>query len=367
MNIRLKETPEQFELVEAMGSRNMATAAEAQEAFAKFIGDIALQVLPKAGILSSIYSDAPYNEDTDNPSVLLDLFYDEGAGFINVWSQNVAGGLPSNEVVGLQELKVGSYRLDSAASFPKRYARKARLDVVAKIVERMINGVLIKQELNGWAVILKALAEAKTGGSYHVVKATTANTFGLADLSKLMTNSKRVNQAYDGGTPTAPYSRGITDMYVSPEVMGMIRSFAFNPIDSTADNTVQNLPDQLKYEIYRSAGLQSIFNVNLTEMLEFGNTKAYNTLFGGFVVGSTIPGGADTYWSTANDEILVGIDNSRGAFIRPVARDGETGATFMAEVDDQYNVKRVDKAGFYGSLEEGRVCIDGRAIAGVAM
>ena len=111
----------------------------------------------------------------------------------------------------MQELKISTYRLDSAVSFQKQYARKARLDVVAAAIERMSNEVLVKQERNAWAVILKALAEASTtpkGGSAlkHVVSSDTANTFALNDLNRLMTRIKRINESYSGNTPMAPIS-----------------------------------------------------------------------------------------------------------------------------------------------------------------
>ena len=38
MKLKLKETPEQEELVRALGSRNPAVSQEANEAFAAFIG-----------------------------------------------------------------------------------------------------------------------------------------------------------------------------------------------------------------------------------------------------------------------------------------------------------------------------------------
>ena len=55
---------------------------------------------------------------------------------------------------------------------------------------------------------------------------------------------------------------------------------------------------------------------------------------------------------------------STDAFVRPVARNSETGATFTALPDDQY-ATRQDKIGFYGGIEEGRVLLDARAIVGL--
>ena len=93
MKLTLKNTPEQVELIRAMGSRNNVVAAEAAEAFAAFLGPVVLQVINQAGTAGAIYTDAPYDED-DSPSYPLDLYYNEGVNTVQVWSQSMAGGLP---------------------------------------------------------------------------------------------------------------------------------------------------------------------------------------------------------------------------------------------------------------------------------
>ena len=377
MKLKLKNTPEQIELIKAIGSRNPAVSREASESFAAFLGPVIQKVLMSAGTASQVYTDAEYDED-DSPSYPLDLYYGQADNHVSVWSQNVAGGLPTSQIEGMQELKISTYRLDSAVSFNKQYARKARLDVLSAAIERMANEVLIKQERNAWAVILKALAEARTtpkGGSAlkHVLGSGAANTFVLNDLNRLMTRAKRLNESYSGNTAVAPYSNGITHLYLSPEMKEKVRAFAFNPLRTDSAATVVNsqaIPDSVREQIFRAAGAEELFGVKLIELVELGIGKKYNTLFGTFG-DSSIPagGGADESSSFANgsDEILVGIDQSRGAFIRPVARQAESGGTFTSLPDDQFAVNRVDKVGFYGFLEEGRVCIDSRAVAGLAV
>jgi len=359
MKLKLKNTPEQVELIKAMGSRDAAVANEASQAFAAFVGPVVKEVLMHAGSASLIYSDMEYDED-DSPSLPLDLFHDEEQNYVTVWSQSVAGGLPTSEVSGMNELKITTYRLDSAVSFLKRYTRRGRLDVVSKALERMSNEVLIKQERNAWAVILKALAEASTDGSGHVIDAEAANAFTVGDLSRLMTKVKRINASFASGTPSDFDSKGLTDLFISPEIMQEVRGFAYNPVNTigTKSTGPVALPNNVREEIFRSAGMSEIYGVVLHELNELGRTKKYNNLFDVFY--SATPPAFDA----GTDEIAVGLDLSREAFIRPVAQQAESGGTFTALPDDQF-LTRQEKTGFYGFVEEGRVCLDSRAVCGI--
>jgi len=375
MRLKLKNTPEQVELIKAMGSKDPAVAREASEAFAAFLGPVVRQVLMQANTSAGIYTDAPYDED-DNPSYPLDLYYNEGANVVQVWSQSMAGGLPTSHISGLEEMKIATYRLDSAVSMGKRYARKARLDVVSKAVERMANEVLVKQDRNAWAVILKALAEASTGGNKHLLTSQSSpgtspavSQFVLEDLNDCMQRLARINESYAGGTPAEAYSKGLTDLYVSPKVMADIRAFSYNAVGgSTAGQAATDLPDQIRSDIYRAAGAGSIFGVNIHQLLELGPSEKYQTLLNTFTGSTQYPTIDGTTGAAfvvdADDSTIIGIDNSKGAFVRPVAR-GEGGETFTAVPDDQFYAARMEKMGFYGFLEEGRVCLDARAIVGI--
>ena len=372
MKMKLKNTPEQVELIKAMGSKSPEISRPATEAFAAFIGPVVQRVLQQANTASYIYTDVEYDED-DNPSYPLDLFYEQNGKdpYVTIWSQQMAGGLPASQIAGNAELKISTYKLDSAISFLKKYARKSRLDVVSKGIERMANEILVKQDRNAWAVALRGLAEAKgkwgqgSAGDnvINIGTPTGGAPFGLSDLNAMMTKMKRLNSSYprDGGTPQSAYSKGITDLFVSAEVVEDIRAISYNPYSSSAEQ----VGDGVKDEMYRSAGFGNLFGVNIVDLYEFGATQKYNTLY------STLADTADPSdispagpRITGNQEILVGIDRSVEAFVRPVARNSETGGTFTALPDDQY-AQRQDKIGFYGGLEEGRVMLDARAIVGL--
>ena len=358
--------------------------------FAAFLGPVIQQVLNQAGTAGAIYTDSSFDED-DSPSYPLDLYYGDSAGAVTVWSQGIAGGLPASHVEGMAELKIATYRLDSAVSFLKKYARRGRLDVISKGVERMAQEILVKQERNAWAVVLKALAEASSSGvtaagtgigslkaGSHVIPVTAESTMQLHDLNKLLTLNKRINESFANGTPDSAFSNGITDLYVSPEIKEQVRAFAYQPMntragtETTSGATAVPLPDSVRSDIYNNAGTSEIFGINIVELNELGVGKKYSTLFDTFDSGNIAPNGATTHatgahaWSAAADEIAVGVDNSKGSFIRALAINADSGSSFTAQPDDQY-VQRQEKIGFYGALEEGRICIDSRSVVGLTI
>ena len=393
MKIQFEKNPEQIELIKALASENKTVAMQAQEAFAAFISDVVLQVLLQAGTASMIYRDIEFDED-DSPSIPLDLYYGQGEGTISVWSQTVGGGLPSNLQQGLQEMKINTYRLDSAISMEKRYVRRARLDVVAAGLERMANELLVKQERNAWAVILKAVAEATTaqnsGGSVlnHTIVANSATagvagSFDIDTLNKLWTNVRRINAAYTGGTPLNLQARGLTDLFVSPEIKEQIRGFAYQPMNTkgannqagTAASGVLGLPNSVREEIFRGSGTQEIFGVTIHELLELGAGRKYNSLFATFAnaknltytgTGASAPtiSGQNFATNASVNQIVVGVDATRNAFLRPVAIQSESRGQVKVLPDDQF-LARSQKVGFYSYVEEGRVCTDARGVVGI--
>src|SRR5690349_11831066 len=138
--IKLKNTPDQVELAKAIGSKNQAISRPAQEAYAAAIGPVIQKVLNQLGTASLLYTD---------------------------------------------------YELEGAVSLPKKYARsQSALNILSRATERLVNEILIKQELQGWAVALKAVGEASDTingtATKHTIAAGTAGTFKLDDLSRLL-------------------------------------------------------------------------------------------------------------------------------------------------------------------------------------
>jgi len=235
MKIVLKRTDEQVELIKALASKNREVAYEAQVALAEFIGPVLAEVINNAPTVSNLFTSLQFNAE-DNPSIPLDLYYDIfDEDYIKVYSQSVAGGLPQNIVQPLSsELKIATYRLDSAVAFDKKYAAKSRLDVVSKSFTRVAQEVMLKQERTSANLIMTALANASTGNSataqdnYHTFRSAAAGRFVLNDLNKLFTKIKRINASFVGGTPSGA-RRGLTDLIVSPEIIEEIRGNGLQP------------------------------------------------------------------------------------------------------------------------------------------
>ena len=374
MKITLKNTPEQVELVKAMASRNRDVAYEAQTALAEFIGPVLAEVINNAPALSNLFTTLQYNAD-DNPSIPLDLYFDvSDEDYVQVYSQSRAGGLPTSEVLPTSsELKIATYSLDSAVSFDRRYAAKSRMDVVAKTMTRVAQEILLKQNKISANVVMKALANAETNSLKHVQSSTAADRFVLADLNAMITRSKRVVTSFVGGTPDARQGRGVTDIICSPEIVEELRAVAYNPIntkegDGTAVTAANGLPtaDVIAEQAFSAAGAPTFYGINVIELNEFGTSQAFNTIFD-TEAGSTNYGGHITNsFATADDEIVVGIDRSRESLIRPVAIDSENGGEFNLIADDQYSIRQ-NKIGYFGSLEEGRIVVDERALLGTVI
>lgn len=368
MKVKLTGDAKQVELIKAMGSDDRATSIKAQEAFAGFLVPVVQKVLNQAETASLIYEDLPYNED-DAPEIPLDLYYGTSVDNVQVWSQSLPGSLPTSHVSGLQTLKIDTYQLESAVNVLKRYARRARLDVVAGAINRMTQEILVRQERLAWAVILKCLGEASTNSTLHTIASTTINVLQLDDFNRLMTLSRRLNASFANGTPDAAYSNGVTDIFFSPEMMEQIRGFAYQPMNTRAvpntdESTAVPLPDSVRDEIFRSAGTQSIYNVALHQLNEFGTAQKYNTLFAQFAQAGIANAGGN--FAAATDEIVVGVDLTRGAFKRPIAANADNGATVKVQPDDQW-FSRSQKLGWWAAIEEGRVAIDARAVQGVVV
>jgi len=372
MNISLKRTEDQIELVKAMASKNRAVAYEAQVALAEFIGPVIAEVINNAPVLSNLFTSLQFNSE-DNPSIPLDLYYDvTDEDYVQIYSSSVAGGLPQNQVFPtVSELKITTYDLNTALSFDRRYAAKSRMDVISKTFTRMAQEILLKQERTSANLIMGALANATTNGKDHVFRATTDGSFLLDDFNELITRAKRINTAWNKGTPEGG-RRGITDLMVSPEAVKSLRQMSYNAVNTKSiatDGSDITAPESIRESVYNSGGgLPDFYGISIMEINELGVGQSFNTIFDTLAGSGTYAKAdgttGDAEFDGAADEIMIGLDRGRDSLVKAIAVDEENGSEFQLTADDQYSIRQ-NKIGWFGGLNEGRMVLDNRALMGL--
>ena len=361
LNLSKEEQAKTREILQAMGSRNKDESWQAQEVFAAFVGPTIDQVLDQTATSNLVYQKFTYDSGT-NPSIPLDLFEQNGEGLLTVWSETIAGGLATNHVSGMDDFRFTVDSLTSAVSCLKQYAQSARLDVMTAMIKRMTQEILAKSEYLNWATLLASLANSRSVGTAQVYAGTTAGTFKLADLNNLWTKVKRLRTSWVGGTPTSTPGRGLTHLIISPEVEGDIRAISYNPQNTIVTADALGAPDTLREEIYRNAGITSLFGVNLITLNEMGVGQPYSYLFDDYYT----PVGGETTFAAATQQLAIGLDLSVPAFLKIVESDAEVGSETVVEPDDQW-VRRSEKLGFYAQRREGRIATDSKAIVGLVL
>lgn len=365
MKIKLNKTPEQVELIKAAGSKNKEVSSRAMEILAGFVSGVMQEVINRAAVATNLYDKISYTEDS-YPSIPLDIWLDKPADTVRVWSQSIAGGLPSSHVQGLQELKFVPFDLDSAVSMLKKYARLGQLENVARAIERMTQEILSKKEIAAFTPILAALASASTTVNgvalSNVIASGTAGVFQIDDLNKLWVRVKKINSAWDGGTAAGLSSKGLTDLFLSPTRMADVRSFAYQPVNTrsgavtTSGATAVALPDSIRESIYNAAGTSEIFGVALHEISELDASSPFSAIFDNYYGGTFVGGTA---------ELVLGIDATRPSLVQPI-EVGENGGEVSVTPDDQF-VSRQEKIGWYAKTSQSYVVIDDRALCGITV
>lgn len=367
MKIKFDRTKEQLELVQAMASKDRELAFKAQQAMATFISPILAEVIQTAEVLGGLYETLPYSPD-ENPSFPLDLFSDvTDVDFLKVYSQSVPGGLPSNEVlVPSAEMKMHTYSLDSAWSFDSKYARRSRLDIVAKTFMRMMQEILYKQETQSANVLLGTLADNAQDSDANPTTNPLVQAAGtkvqVADFNKMVVRAKRINSSWTKGTPEGRVG-GITDILLSPERMGDLREMAYNSINNLdSDKSVASgvdsglaAPDSIRERLFNGAGLAEFYGFVLNEINELGKGQRFTNVFGSAYSGTFTP---------ESDDLLIGIDATRDSLYRGVSTDPDSNSSVTVEVDDQFYARQ-KRIGWYLDVEEGRVCLDWRVVMGL--
>lgn len=356
----IPSTVERAELFKSMASEDPAIAYQSQTAFAAFLRPIVQRLIDQKATISDIFR-TEFIPKGAPQTIPIDPYADYREGDFHVWSTTHAGGLTTQTVEGLSEYPFTYANLDSALYLDKSYVENARLDLMAKAVNRVVQEFVAKYERLGWTAILTALANGtNTNGQNHVISSTTAGRLQLDDFNRLKTLVTRLYQSFAGGSIAGDY--GLTDMYLSPERMADIRAMSYQPMNTVAtpntdESTALGLPDKIREEIFRAAGTSTLWDVTLHELRELGTSRKLNTIFK--AVTTNTPS-----YTTATQDLVIGMDLSQDNCISPV-KSGADGSTVSVKVDNQFYASRMEKLGWYFHSERNFLVVDNRFVVGM--
>lgn len=358
---KIKQVRELIKLV----TKNSVEGLAAREAVASFIGPVITQVLNQAATHRIFFKEFPYDFGSA-PSIPLELFDGNTEGLIDVWSSSIPGSMATNHVLGGDEFRMTSYRYDTAVSMLRRNADEGRFELLVNSMERAAQELMAKEKFAAWSVILAALGAARIGGAAQLIDSTAADIFQLDDINNLKTKVARYRNSWLGGTPSESVGSGFTHLVVSPEIMGQVRTWAYNPLNTRSVGTGATaipLPDQVRMQIFNNSGLAEIAGVGaFVQLSEFGVNQTYTKVFDA----AYTPGGGDPTFSATTDELVLAVDLSIDAGVRAVATDSERTTELSFEEDDQFN-KRSGKVGWFGGLETAYAWMDSKALSGIVI
>ena len=329
MSKNLARPDEQFiELLKQSGSNDKAVALEAQHEMAKALQEPLRQGVLVGDILGNIFQSIVMEPGTTSEFPLDLLAPGEEDEFV-AYTNPGHGRIPERQVEG-DYVMVPTYSVTASIDWLLRYAREARWDVVGRAMQVLEASFVKKMNDDGWHTVLAAGVDR----NIMVYDAdATAGQFTKRLVSLMKTVMRR-----NGGGNSASISRSkLTDLYLSPEALEDIRNWQVDQIDEIT-----------RREIFTAAdgGITRLFQVNLHDIDELGESQEYQSFFTSQLSGSLQ--GSDL-------ELVVGLDlSNRDSFIMPVKQE--------VQIFEDDNLHRHQKAGLYGWAEIGFAVLDNRRV-----
>ncbi len=321
-------TPEMNELLRKSGSLNKSESLAATAELAK-----ALELPLRQGVLTGDILDGIFEVIQMAPGATTEWpldFLSPGteSDFVAYTIPN-HGRIPERHVEG-DYVMIPTYETGAAIDWLLKYARDARWDIVSRAMEVLQASFVKKFNTDGFAVLFGAATDR------NIVVFDSDAAAGQF-TKRLVSLMKIVFRRNGGGNSTSLNRRRLTDLYMSPEAIEDIRNWNVDEVD-----------DVTRRELITSEGglLTRIFQVNLHELDELGESQEYQTFYTS-ELGGTFP--------TGDVELVLGLDLSRNdSFVMPVRE--------AVQIFEDDNLHRERRAGLYGFQDSGFSCLDNRNV-----
>ena len=239
------------------------------------------------------------------------------------------GRIPERQVEG-DYVQVPTYGIAAAIDWLLRYAREARWDIVARAMQVLEASFVKKINDDGWHTLLTAAADR------NILVFDGDATAG--QFTKRLISLMKTIMVRNGGGNTGSIRRSkLTEVYLSPEAIEDIRNWGVDQLDEVT-----------RREIYLAAdgSINRVFNVNLIDLVEFGEGQEYQTFFTGSLGGAL---------ATGDLELVVGLDTQiNDSFLMPMKQE--------VTIFEDPTLHRQQRAGVYGWAELGFCVLDNRRV-----
>ena len=320
---------EQFlSLLKQSGSPDKAVALEAQHEIAKALQEPLRQGVLVGDILGNIFESVVMEPGTTSEFPLDLLAPGEEDEFV-AYTNPGHGRIPERQVEG-DYVMVPTYSVTASIDWLLRYAREARWDIVGRAMQVLEASFVKKINDDGWHTVLAA-------GVDRNIMVYDADATAGQFTKRLVSLMKTVMRRNGGGHTGSLVRSRLSDLYLSPEALEDIRNWQVDQIDEIT-----------RREIFTAAdgGITRLFQVNLHDIDELGESQEYQSFFTSQLSGSLQ--GSDL-------ELVVGLDlSNRDSFIMPVKQE--------VQIFEDDNLHRHQKAGLYGWAELGFAVLDNRRV-----
>jgi len=327
IKLKQKPTDEQNQLLRSWAHADSRVAGIAGAELAKGFTMPVRQGVLKGDILANIYTVVEFTpgQATKFP---LDFLSPGTESDFMAYTIPFVGGLPSNHVSG-DYVMVPVYRVGNSIEWDIQYMRDARWDVVARALQVLEAGFILKANLDGWRAIIAAAA------GRNLVVYDDAATAGLFTKRAVALGSDIM--ARNAGGNSSSINRGeLTDLFISIEAHSDILSWDLTQV-----------PDAIRTQIWmswQSGGLAQLGPVTIHRLYEFGLNQEFNSYFLN-TLGGSLP--------TDKVEVAIGLDlGNQDSFVSPVVQE--------VEVFEDPTYHRAGRASLYGTREHGFGVLDNR-------
>src|SRR6478736_1433057 len=116
----------------------------ARETVASLYSASLSRVLEPTSVTNEIFTETLTYSSNDIPEIPIDTYFGVQEGAYDIWSNGHPGGLQYNEISGEDTYRFRPTSVDTAIAWDIAYSEGARLDVVNRAMQRLIQEVMRK-------------------------------------------------------------------------------------------------------------------------------------------------------------------------------------------------------------------------------